>query len=50
MSAEALGSAYFSRCPDVDTYSLDHPFVEDEFDTFRPSRGVLEGLPVALTL
>ena len=35
---------------DVDTYSSVHPFAEVESDAFRPSGGVLDGLPVALTL
>ncbi len=34
----------------VDTYSSAQPFAEEESDAFRPSRGELEGLPVALTL
>ena len=34
----------------VDIYSSVHPFAEEESDAFRPSRGVLDGLPVALTL
>jgi hypothetical protein len=34
----------------VDTYSSVHPFAEGESDAFRPSKGELDGLPVALTL
>jgi hypothetical protein len=35
---------------DVDTYSSEHPFTERESDAFRASRGVVDELPVALTL